>query len=249
MKSSGIETPDITRPPGDLIKKLIGIGSATAAGELAKLGIRDAFIQGPLSRLSGANVVGPAITLQFLPKREDLHKMGEYTNPELQLHRHALYHTRPGDIVVVDARGDLSTGVFGDMMLTFFKGRGGAGVVIDGCIRDYPNVRKLELPLWTRGFTPNFHTQTSLWPVAVNCPIACGGTLVMPGDIIIADDDGAVVVPADLAPDLAEKAGEHAEWEVFSRERLLAGGDLRKYYPLNDEAREEYEVWKKEHGI
>ena len=245
---SPIITPDIERPDPSLIDALRGIGSATASGELAKLGVRSAHLVGPLPRLKGASIVGPAITLQFLPKREDLHKPGEYSGPERQLHRHALYHTQPGDIVVVDARGDMTSGVFGDMMLTFFKGRGGAGVVVDGCIRDYPNVKSLELPLWTRGFTPNFHTQTNIWPTGVNCPIGCGGVLVMPGDIIIADDDGAVVVPIALAPELAEKAGEHAEWEVFSRQRLLEGGDLRKYYPLTDEARAEYEEWKKTQG-
>lgn len=227
---SPIITPDIERPDPSLIDALRGIGSATASGELAKLGVRSAHLVGPLPRLKGASIVGPAITLQFLPKREDLHKPGEYSGPERQLHRHALYHTQPGDIVVVDARGDMTSGVFGDMMLTFFKGRGGAGVVVDGCIRDYPNVKSLELPLWTRGFTPNFHTQTNIWPTGVNCPIGCGGVLVMPGA---------------LAPELAEKAGEHAEWEVFSRQRLLEGGDLRKYYPLTDEARAEYEEWKK----
>jgi regulator of RNase E activity RraA len=248
MDSGGIETADITRPPKELIESLKGIGSATASGELAKLGVRNPHLQGPLPRLPGASIVGPAITLQFLPKREDIHKPGEYSGPERQLHRHALYHTQPGDIVVVDARGDLMSGVFGDMMLTFFKGRGGAGIVVDGCIRDYPNVKKLDLPLWTKGFTPNFHTQTNIWPMGVNVPIACGNVLVMPGDIIIADDDGAVVCPVDLAPELSKKAGDHAEWEVFSRQRLLEGGDLRKYYPLTDEAREEYEVWKKEHG-
>jgi len=76
-------------------------------------------------------------------------------------------------------------------------------------------------------------------------PIACGDTLVMPGDIIIADDDGAVVVPITLAPELAKKGTEHAEWEDFTRMRLAQGGDLRKYYPLNDEARAEYEEWRK----
>jgi regulator of RNase E activity RraA len=80
----------------------------------------------------------------------------------------------------------------------------------------------------------------------VNVPVACAGVLVMPGDIIIADDDGAVVIPIALAPELAKRAGEHAEWEVFTKLRLRQGGDLRKYYPLNDEARVEYEAWKKE---
>ena len=152
---------------------------------------------------------------------------------------------QPGDVVVVDARGDMGSGVFGDMMLTYFKGRGGLGVIVDGCIRDFPKVQRLGLGLWLRGVTPNFHTQTRIYPFAVNVPIACGDTLVMPGDIIVADDDGAVVVPIGLAPQILEKASAHAEWEDFSRMKLLEGGDLRKYYPLTDEAREEYEAWAK----
>jgi regulator of RNase E activity RraA len=240
-----IETPDIVRPPKELIQGLSHISSATAAGELNRLGIRDAHIRGPIPRTPGKTVVGPALTLQFMPKREDLYGADEYADPERQLHRHALYHTQPGDIVIVDARGDMGSGVFGEMMLTFFKGRGGIGAVIDGCIRDFPKAQHLGLGLWLRGTTPNFHTQTNIFPFAVNGPIACGNTLVMPGDIIIADDDGAVVVPIKLAPELLKKASEHHEWEEFSRLRLSEGGDLRKYYPLTDVARAEYEEWRK----
>ena len=242
-----VETNDIQRPTKDLVEALAPISSATAAGELARLGIRDPHIQGPVARTSGKHVVGPALTLQFMPKREDQYSVDEYADPEKQLHRHALYHTQPGDIIVVDARGDMHSGVFGEMMLTFFMGRGGIGAVIDGCIRDLPKVLEdLDLGLWLRGTTPNFHTQTNIFPFAVNVPIACGNTLVMPGDIIVADDDGATVVPAQLAPELTAKAQAHAEWEDFSRMKLAAGGHLRKYYPLSEEARAEYEAWKKE---
>jgi regulator of RNase E activity RraA len=243
-----IQTPDIQRPPKDLIEGLAHIGSATATGELSRLGIRDPHIRGPVPFSPGQVVVGPALTLQFMPKREDLYGQDEYVDPERQLHRHALYHTQPGDIVVVDARGDMGSGVFGDMMLTYFKGRGGAGVVIDGCIRDYPKVQRLGLGLWLRGVTPNFHTQTNIVPFAVNVPVACGDTLVMPGDIIIADDDGVVVVPIKLAPELLKRASEHAEWEDFSRMKLFEGGDLRRYYPLSADAQGEYEEWRKAHG-
>ncbi len=240
-----IETPDIQRPPKELIEGLSHISSATAAGELNRLGIRCPHIQGPVARTAGKEVVGPALTLQFMPKREDIYGEGEYMGPERQLHRHVLYHTQPGDIVVVDARADMTSGVFGEMMLTYFHGRGGIGAVIDGCIRDYPKAKDLGLGLWLRGTTPCFHTQTNIFPFAVNVPIACGNVLVMPGDIIIADDDGVTVVPIKLAPELLKKASEHHEWEEFSRLRLSQGGDLRKYYPLTDEARAEYEEWRK----
>ncbi|MBC7234740.1 MAG: ribonuclease activity regulator RraA [Chloroflexi bacterium] len=237
--------PDIQRPPKELIERLKGISAATAAGELSRLGIRNPHITGPVSFKPGKHVVGPALTLQFMPRREDLHATGEYAGPERQKHRHVLYHAQPGDVVVVDARGDMNSGVFGEMMLTYFAGKGGAGVVIDGCIRDFPHAKELDIGLWLRGVTPNFHVQTNIFPHAVNVPIACGGVLVMPGDIIIADDDGAVVVPIKLAPELAERASAKHEWEDFTRLRLSQGGDLRKYYPLNDEARIEYEEWKK----
>jgi regulator of RNase E activity RraA len=239
-----IQTQDIVRPSKELIEGLAHIGSATASGELSRLGVRDPFMRGPVAWTKGKTVVGPALTLQFMPKREDLYGVDEYADPERQLHRHVLYHTQPGDIVVVDARGDLGSGVFGEMMLTYFKGRGGIGVVIDGCIRDYPHVQTLDLGLWLRGVTPNFHTQTGIMPFAVNVPVACGNVLVIPGDIIVADDDGVVVVPAGLAAQLLQKASEHAEWEDFSRLRLSEGGDLRKYYPLSQEARSEYEAWR-----
>jgi regulator of RNase E activity RraA len=137
----------------------------------------------------------------------------------------------------------MKSGVFGDMMLTYFKGKGGLGVVVDGCLRDYPNVKRLDLGLWVRGFTPNFHTQTDLMPFAVNGPIACGGVLVMPGDIIVADDDGAIAVPVALAEEVIKMASEHHEWEQFSRQRLFEGGELRRYYPLSEEARPEFEAW------
>jgi regulator of RNase E activity RraA len=193
-------------------------------------------------------VAGPALTLQFMPKREDVHNSGEYTGPERQLHRHVLYHTQPGDMVVVDARGDMMSGVFGEMMLTFFQGQGGKGVVIDGCIRDYVNAKELTLGYWLKGVTPNYHTQTNIWPHAVNIPIACGDVFVAPGDIIVADDDGAVVVPIGMAEKLIEEAGVKHEWEVFTRMRLGQGGHLRNYYPLDEAAKIEYEAWRKEQG-
>ena len=248
-----IKTPipkiDIERPSPDLIKRLEGIGSATASGELRKLGISSPVIEGITSFVPRKSIVGPAITLQYLPKREDQYpEAGEYREPDSQVHRHALYHAQAGDIVVVDGRGEVSSGVFGDMMLTYFKGRGGLGIIIDGAIRDFGDAKKLGLGMWLKGVTPYAHTVTVQFPYAYNVPIDCSGTLVIPGDIIIADDDGAVVVPAALAEQLAEAGGEHSEWEVFTREKLSEGGDLRKYYPLNNEAKSEYEEWKKTNG-
>jgi regulator of RNase E activity RraA len=243
-----IETSDIQRPPKEWVSALQDIGAATTSSTLARMGVRSPFMVGPVARNPGRAVAGPALTLQFMPKREDIFSEDEYTDPETQLHRHVLCHTQPGDVVVVDARGDLRSGVFGDMMLTYFRGRGGVGVVIDGCIRDYPNVERLDLGLWVTGLTPNYHVQTDFFPYAVNVPIACGGVFVMPGDIMVADDDGVVVVPAKMAPQVIEEATKHHEWEEFSRERLFEGGDLRRYYPLHPDADPEYQEWRRKKG-
>lgn len=235
---------DINRPPRELSDALARIGTATVSSELSLMGIRDAQIRGPRPLKRGKSVAGPALTLQCMPKREDLYGANEYDNPELQLHRHVLYPSQAGDMVVVDARGDMGSGIFGEMMLTFFKGRGGAGVVVDGCIRDSAKAAELDLGIWVKGVTPNYHAQTGLIPFAVNVPIACGGALVMPGDIVVADDDGVVVVPVAMAQRLIEVASEHAEWEEFARFRLSQGGDLRKYYPLTEEVQDEYVAWR-----
>lgn len=243
-----VQTPDISRPPQEIIDGLAEVGSATTTGVLSKLGIRDSHLRGPVPWTPGKSVVGPALTLQCMPIREDQYAIGEYVEPELQLHRHVLYHTQPGDVVVVDARGDMASGIFGEMMLTYFLGKGGAGVVVDGCIRDWTHAQDLDLGMWLRGVTPNYHAQTSIFPFAVNGPIACGGRLVMPGDIIVADDDGVVVVPISLAEEVVKQAGEKHDWEQFTRIRLSEGGELRKYYPLSDEARVEYEAWRKTQG-
>jgi regulator of RNase E activity RraA len=236
---------DIVRPPKELIEGLREIGAATVAGTLGHMGFKNPHMVGPVAQNHGKSIVGPALTLQFLPQRPDLFDEGEYADPETQLHRHVLYHVQEGDVVVVDARGSMTSGVFGDMMATYFKGRGGAGIVIDGCMRDRPNVEKLDIPLWLRGWTPNYHVQTTIFPNAVNVPIACGNVAVIPGDIIVADDDGVVVVPVSMAQAVINEAKTHAEWEVFSREKLLQGEPLQRYYPLHPDANDEYQAWRK----
>ena len=239
------ELPQFERIDGETLDALRAIGAATIAGALSKqAGIRNPHLVGLKPFNPGAVACGQAVTLQFMPKREDVHWGDEYAAaPERELHRRAIMACQPGDIIVVDARGSMSSGVFGEMMLTSFQAQGGEGVVIDGCIRDYPEVRPLNLGLWLRGVTPNFHTQTDIFPHAVNIPIACAGCFIVPGDIIVADDDGAVVLPLALAKSTAENASAKAEWEVFSRIKLEEGGRLDKYYPLNDEAQKEYEAW------
>lgn len=239
------QSNDIQRPPRHLVDALRELGAATIAGTLGHSGFRNPHMTGVLPQTKGKTVAGPALTLQCLPQRPDLFNEGEYADPELQLHRHVLYHVLEGDVVVVDARGDMRSGIFGDMMSTYFKGRGGAGIVIDGCMRDRPNVEKLDLALWLKGWTPNYHVQTDIFPNAVNVTIACGGVTVVPGDIIVADDDGVVVVPVSMAERVLEDGKKHADWEEFSRMKLMQGEPLQRYYPLHPDAQGEYEAWRR----
>ena len=238
----------ITRPSKDLVARVRDVGSATASATLAHMGVRNCFFSGPVAFTPGNVVAGPAVTLLMMPKREDLIDEGEYADVETQLHRHVLYQVEEGDIVVVDARGDMTSGIFGDMMMTYFKGLRGGGVVIDGCVRDWTKVKALGIPMWLRGVTPNYHAQTNIMPFGVNVPVACGGVTVMPGDIVVADDDGAVCVPVALAEEMVAKAHKDHGWEEFSRQKLLAGESLKRYYPLHKDAYPEYEEWLKAGG-
>jgi regulator of RNase E activity RraA len=241
-----IAGPAFERPDPALIRQLHAVSSATAAATMHKMGVRQTFIQGPVPRQPGAKVVGPAVTLQFMPQRDDVATGVAQEHVEKFSALWAVFETvEAGDVLVVQAFGDPYTGCMGDMLTTYFKGRGGIGIVVDGCIRDWPKVRQLGVPVWTRGFTPNYASQTHLFPWAYNVPIACSQVLVLPGDIIIADDDGAVLVPTQLAPLVLERTLEHEEWEVFSRIKLSEGGSLRKYYPLSEEGQREYEEWKR----
>jgi regulator of RNase E activity RraA len=251
--------PPVRRPDPDLVGRLGVVGSATASAVMHRMGVRQTFIQGPIARQPGTKVVGPAVTLQFMPHREDV-VAGAGLRPTdgdgdgsvaVEEHREktsalwSVFETvQPGDVLAVQAFGDAYTGCMGEMLMTYFKGRGGAGVVVDGCVRDWPRIREIGTPLWTRGFTPNYASQASLFPWAYNVPIACSRVLVIPGDIIIADDDGAVVVPANLAELVLAHTTEHEDWEEFSRLKLAEGGDLKKYYPLDEEGWTEYEAWR-----
>jgi len=243
--------PEFARPDPELVKRLSDVSSATASAVMHRMGVRQTFIAGVAPRQPGAKVVGPAVTLQFLPKREDVVAGVAEGMAEEQVEKAtalwAVFETvRPGDMLAVQASGDLHTGCMGEMLITYFKGRGGVGIVVDGCIRDWPHVQAIGTPLWTRGFTPNYASQGTLFPWAYNVPVDLARVLVLPGDIMIADDDGAVVVPARMAPIVLEQTLDHEDWEVFSRMKLAQGGRLSKYYPLNDEGRAEYEAWRRE---
>lgn len=234
---------DIQRPAQELCDALRRIGSATAAGELFNLGVTRPHMAGLTAWKKGKAIAGPALTLQCMPKRQDMTDSKEYGERGM-LHHMAMYPTRPGDIIVVDARGEMEGGIFGEMMMTYFQRRGGAGVVIDGCLRDWPDMEDLDVGVWMRGLSPNHGMQNNLMFWGVNVPVACANVLVVPGDIIVADADGAICVPVKLAPEIVRRASEKRDWEEFTRLKLREGHDMRKYYPLSDEAQVEYQAWR-----
>src|SRR6476469_11182436 len=198
--------PPFARPDPNLIKQLYQVGSATASALMHKMGVRQTFIQGPLPRTPGAKVVGPVVTLQFMPQREDVASGMAQEHVEKVSALWAVFDTvQPGDVLAVQAFGDAYTGCMGEMLVTYFKGRGGIGIVVDGCIRDWPHVQEIGTPIWTRGFTPNYASQASLFPWAYNGPIACSRVLGLQRDIIIADYAAAVVVPIQLVPQFLEQ--------------------------------------------
>lgn len=236
---------DFQRADSALIAQLHTVSTATASATLHRLGIRQTFIEGPRPTHPGSKVVGSVLTLQFMPQREDVASGIQQEYAEKYSALWAVLETvQSGDVLAIQAYGDPYTGCMGEMLVTYFKAQGGVGIIVDGCVRDYPRLQEIDLPLWVRGFTPNYASQASLFPWAYNVPIACSRVLLLPGDIVIADDDGAVVVPRQVAPLVAQATLEHEDWESFSRMKMQQGGALGKYYPLSDEGRQEYEAWR-----
>jgi regulator of RNase E activity RraA len=143
----------------------------------------------------------------------------------------------------MEARGELGAGTIGDILAARVLARGGAGIVTDGGVRDSPGVAELAIPTYFQ--TPN---AASLWlkhiPLDVDVPITCAGALVIPGDVIVGDAEGVVVLPAALAEEIAHDALEQEEREAWALERVQAGDSIRGVYPIADERRAEYERWQ-----
>jgi regulator of RNase E activity RraA len=204
---------------------------------------------GPASLIPGLKAVGTAVTLRFLPRREDI--VAGFAEEETEK-RSALWDAimavQEDDVLVVDARSSMQTGCLGEMLMTGVHARGGRGVIVDGCLRDTARGKQLGLPLFCRGATPCNAGFFEMYPWEHNTPIGCGNVLVLPGDILVADDDGIVVVPPKIAPELVQLAQAKEEREVFERLRIRETGNVRKYHPMNAEALAEYEAWLKEGG-
>lgn len=237
------------RAGADAVSGLQRVSSATACAKLHGMGISRSFIEGPRPLAPGQRVVGSALTLQFMPQREDLASgLGqEYVERHTALWE-VLETVQPGDVLVIQAYGSRFSGCIGDILARYFARKGGAGIIVDGRIRDSGRIRELGIPVWSTGTTPHYASQTELFPWAYDVPVAVGGALCMPGDVVVADDDGPVVVPRSLATEVVDAAQDHEQWEVFSRHRLDEGARLSDYYPLTSDTRAEYEAWRSARG-
>lgn len=241
-----VRGPAIAPIDPELLAAFHDVGAATASAKLHQLGITKTFIQGPRTNKPGTRAVGRAVTLQFMPMREDIYTDAgvtqEYVERATALWA-VLDFIEPGDFLVVQAYGTLRSGVVGEMLAHHLQNRGGVGLVADGGIRDSARLDAMHLPIWSLGSTPHYASQGELFPWGYHVPVAVGGALVIPGDLIVADDDGAVVVPIAKARQVLESSAQHEAWEVFSRMRLAEGGALRRYYPLDEIGQAEYEQW------
>ncbi len=228
--------------------KLRGVSTATLATALFKRGLRQQMIQDvrPL-RASGESMVGPAFTLRTIPAREDLNGievLRDHSNPQ----RAAVEQCPAGAVLVIDSRKSALAASAGGILATRLMVRGVAGIVTDGGLRDSAEIASLSMPAYhQRRSAP-----TSLvlnQAVGINEPIGCGDAPVWPGDIIVGDMDGAIVIPAGIADAIADEAVEMTAFEDFVTERVRGGQSILGLYPPTDEANlVAFKVWREKAG-
>ncbi|WP_342451101.1 ribonuclease activity regulator RraA [Piscinibacter koreensis] len=230
----------------DLIDALRSVTTATLTAVLMKKGLRNVWIRRarPLQP-GGPRRVGRAFTLRFVPAREDLATPASWASPIST--RAAIEAMPPGVIAVVDAMGVTDAGIFGDILCARMKKREVAGLVTDGVVRDLAGVQATGLAVWCQG-TAAPASVTSLTFVGWQEPVACGGVAIFPNDVIVADDDGAVVIPAALLDEVAGPALEQERHESWVLEQVDAGVPLPGLYPADAATRARYEAWLKERG-
>jgi regulator of RNase E activity RraA len=190
----------------------------------------------------GYTMVGEAVTLRYLPYREDLNATQSVADPE-HPQRKTIDNIQAGGILVIDARGDLRSGTLGEILMARLKARGATGMVTDGAVRDVTGIKEVGLPTYVGGVHASA-SQTIHYAVDANLPVQCGGVTVVPGDILVGDADGVIVIPRKYAAQVAEESLHHAELEVYLYERISSGQSLRGVYPPNEQMLREYEVWK-----
>lgn len=221
---------------------LAGVTTATLTTVLLKKGVRSCYIRGarPLvPGTAGRRVVGPAFTLRFTPAREDLATVESWSSPRST--RAAIEEMPEGCVAVADAMGVTDAGIFGDILCARMAKRGVAGLVTDGMVRDGAGVIATGLPVFCQGHVAPASV-ASLNFVGWQETIGCGGVTVVPGDTIVADADGAVVIPAALAEAVAEAAVEQERLEAWIMREVEKGARLPGLYPPNAETRARYEA-------
>jgi len=225
------------------VATLSRVTTATITTILLKKGLRNVWMRGtrPLSP-GHPRIVGPAFTLRFVPAREDLATPASWSNPIST--RSAIEAMPPGCVAVVDAMGITDAGIFGDILCARMAKRGVAALVTDGVVRDVAGVRGTGLPVWCQG-TAAPPSVAGLTFVAWDQPIGCGGVAVFPNDVVVVDDDGAVLIPAAILDQVVADAIEQERLEEWIMGEVAHGAALPGLYPPNAENLARYEKTKK----
>jgi len=229
----------------DTLERLREASTATLTTQLFKRGLRNVYLQG-VSRLttpSGGNLVGPAFTLRNIPSREDLDQLSAFENPE-HPQRKAIESAPAGSVLVIDCRGEKRVASGGQILTTRLQKRGAAGLVSDGPLRDSGTIAQMDFPVYCAGGSAPLNL-IQHHAIEMNVPIGCGGVAVYPGDVIVGDDEGVVVIPQHLADEVAADAAEQEKLEAFILERIRNGAALPGTYPPNAETRAAYAEWRK----
>ncbi len=223
---------------------LLTVGTATLCTLLFKRGLRNCFIQG-VSRLNNDNVrmVGPAYTLRYIPAREDLDGIEVFKDPE-HPQRAAVEKIPEGHVLVMDCRGDASAASAGSILATRLQVRGCAGVVTDGGLRDSNDIAALSMPVYCAGASAPTNL-TKHHGVDLNVAIGCGSVAVYPDDIMVGDGDGVVVIPGEIADEVAEEAQAMDVFEGWVTKQVEQGRSIIGLYPPNESTQAEFEQWKK----
>ncbi|SAK72733.1 transferase [Caballeronia hypogeia] len=231
-----------------LRQQLEKISTATLATALYKRGLRQQVIQGvtPLARLS-KSMVGEAFTLRYIPAREDRNGIEVFRNPE-HPQRKAVEICPAGAVLVMDSRNDPRAASAGGILVTRLMQRGVAGVVTDGGFRDSDDISRIDMPAFhTR---PSAPTNLTLHEALdINVPVGCGGAAVFPGDIVVGDNDGVIVIPAHLVEEVTAEATDMTAFEDFVMERVNAGETIIGLYPATrPETLDKFATWRSQNG-
>jgi regulator of RNase E activity RraA len=231
----------------ETLQHLKHAGTATLTTQLFKRGLRNVFIQG-IRRMSAVkeNMVGEAFTLRYIPAREDLDLISAFDNPE-HPQRKAIETVPPGQVLVMDCRRETRAASGGNILLTRLKVRGAAGIVTDGCLRDSDAIGMMDFPVYGAGGSAPLNLVCH-HAVDINLPIACGGVAVFPGDVLVGDGEGVVVIPAHLAEEVARDAHEQETLEEFVLGEITGGRALPGTYPPNADTLARYREWRQRRG-